>query len=80
MSYNDDFHVLWLRMTDANAMALNMDMCGAQIAIPHEWFVKHGLRPIGTQSVHRQAWLLSVEDVWTLWKESDPTVRWKEVY
>ena len=80
MSYNDDFHTLWLRLTDANAMAFNMDMCGAQVVIPHEWFVKHGLQPMGTQSVHRQAWILSVDDVWKLWMESEPTVRWKEVY
>ena len=80
MSYHDEFQGLWRRLNDASAFSHNMEMLNVKVEVPHEWFVKHGLDPIGRQFPDRMTWLLSAEDVWSLWRDADPTVRWKEVY
>lgn len=80
MSYHDTFSLIYNSIQNADAHARAVGMCGALIEVPQSWFVEHNLRPVGRQVVDRQAWLVSVEEIWTLWRESEPTTRWKEVY
>jgi hypothetical protein len=80
MSYNDDFQFLWSHLSGVDGIAASLGMLGVYVEIPHQWFVEHGVRPEGRQSTSRMTWLLSTEELWRLWRESTPKVRWKDVY
>ncbi len=80
MSYNDDFASIWSHLSNADGILRSMDVAGVLVEIPHQWFVQHSLQPFGRQVMDRMTWLLSVEQLYKLWRESNPKVRWKEVY
>lgn len=80
MSYHDEFSTLYSKIQSAEMHAKAIGMSRALVEIPDLWFREHRLQPVGRQSMDRMTWLVSVNDIWHLWRETNPTTRWKEVY
>lgn len=80
MSYYDDFAILWKHVTNADGITSALKLSAVLVEIPHDWFLEHGLEPFGRQATDQKTWLLSEREIFDLWKESEPKVRWKEVY
>ena len=80
MSYNDDFASMYSHLENADITSRSMEMLGVLVEVPNRWFVLHGLRPRGLQNPSRMTWFLTVGQIYNLWRDSNPRLRWKEVY
>ena len=78
MSYHDKLSNVYDHLCNAAGDVSDMKMGRILIEISHAWFVEHGLTPTGEQAIRRDVYLLTQEEIWELWRTSNPTVRWKE--